>query len=94
MRRPPFRSTGTWLEIRSAVQFTVWPKKSKAWLLNWSQVPNWSQAQRNLFVLILLDGRWESNPRPKPGSHQTCGDEKFWCNFGAVKEGKEPSIFP
>ena len=24
----------------------------------------------------------------------TCGDEKFWCNFGAVKEGKEPSMFP
>jgi hypothetical protein len=22
----------------------------------------------------------------------TCGDEKFWCNCGAVKGGKEPSI--
>src|SRR6267378_5409994 len=53
MRRPRFRSTGTWLEIRSAVQFTVWPKKSKAWLLNWSQVLNWSQAQPNLFVFSV-----------------------------------------
>src|SRR6266404_253990 len=53
MRKPRFRSTGTWLEIRSAVQFTVWPKKSKASLLNWSQVLNWSQAQRNLFVFSV-----------------------------------------
>ncbi len=28
------------------------------------------------------------------GAHQTCDDEKFRCNFGAIKEGKEPSIFP
>src|SRR5713101_8729800 len=43
-------------------------------------------------TVVLWSGRWESNPRPKLGSHQTCGDERFWCNFGAVKEGKEPSV--
>ncbi len=27
-------------------------------------------------------------------SSDSCDDGKFWCNFGAVKEGKEPSMFP
>jgi len=24
----------------------------------------------------------------------TCGDEKFWCNFAAVKEGERTEHFP
>src|SRR5229473_6200503 len=53
MRKLRFRSTDTWLEIRSAVLSTRWPKRSSATPFNWSQLLNWSQAQPNLFVFSV-----------------------------------------
>jgi hypothetical protein len=56
--------------------------------VNWSQAPKWSYVPHECLERTMgiepTSEAWEPS--------DTCGDEKFWCNFGAVKGRKNRAI--